>query len=53
LRKVEKGFKKGRQFFETWGKDLENGFSQNLKGIKKKKGRRLWECGVHRFRMFM
>jgi len=36
LRKVEKGFKKGRQFFETWGKDLEDGFSQNLKGIKKK-----------------
>ncbi len=36
--KVEKGFKKGKHFFETWGKDLENGFSQNLKGIKKGEG---------------
>ncbi len=36
LGKVEKGFWKGRQFCETWGKDLENGFSQNLKGIKKR-----------------
>jgi hypothetical protein len=31
--KVERGFWKGRQFFETWGKDLENGLSQNLKEI--------------------
>jgi hypothetical protein len=42
LGKVEKGFQKGRYFFETWGKDLENGFSQNLKGILKRG--RLWEC---------
>jgi len=52
LGKVENGFNKIRHFFETEGKYLENGFSQNLKGIKKK-GRRLWECDVHRFRMFM
>jgi len=52
LGKVENGFKKGRHFFEIRGKYLENGFSQNFKGIKKR-GRRLWECGVHRFKMFM
>ncbi len=34
------------------GKKLENGFSQNLREIKKK-GRRLWECGVHKIIMFM
>jgi len=52
LGKVKKGFWKRRQFFEIWGKYLENGFSQNLKGIKKR-GWRLWECNVHRFRMLM
>jgi len=52
LGKVEKIFQKGRYFFETLGKDLENGLSQKLKGIKKR-GRRLWECGVHRFRMLV
>jgi hypothetical protein len=39
LGKAKKGFQKGRQFFETWGKDLEKGFSQNLKEIKKRAGR--------------
>jgi hypothetical protein len=38
--------------FETWGKKLENEFSQNLRKIKKK-GMWLWECGVHRIRTFM
>jgi hypothetical protein len=52
LGKLERGFQKGRQFFETWGKDLENGFSQNLKEIEKGGGR-LWECGVHRFKMLL
>jgi hypothetical protein len=52
LAKRERGFLKGRQFFETWVKDLENGFSQNLKEIKKRGGR-LWECGEHRFRTLM
>jgi hypothetical protein len=50
--KVERGFQKGIQFFQTWGKDLENAFSQNLKEIFKK-GERLWECNVHRIRMLM
>jgi hypothetical protein len=52
LGKVERGFQKGRQFLVTWGKDLENGFSQNLKK-NLKRGGKFWECGVHMFKMLM